>query len=73
MVKLHKEGSVWGILFVILVALTFIALGPVALILSLNILFPALAIPFTFKTWLATFFIISFFGNNQQVKLKGNK
>lgn len=44
-----------AVLVLVLVAF-FIVLGPIVVIWSLNTLF-ALAIPYTFKTWLATFFL----------------
>ena len=40
------------ILIVVLVAVLFIA-GPLMVIWSLNVLFPALAIPYTMTTWVA--------------------
>ena len=40
------------ILIVVLVAVLFIA-GPLLVIWSLNVLFPALAIPYTMTTWVA--------------------
>jgi hypothetical protein len=41
------------ILFWIAVVAALVILGPVAVIWSLNTLFPALAIPLTFETWCA--------------------
>lgn len=38
-----------------------IVFGPLAVIWSLNVLFPALAIPYTFNTWLATLVLASVF------------
>jgi len=40
------------ILIVVLVAVLFVA-GPLLVIWSLNVLFPALAIPYTMTTWVA--------------------
>ena len=34
-----------------------VALGPLLMIWSLNTLFPALSIPFTWETWAAAFFL----------------
>lgn len=51
MTKTQKE-AVLLVLAVVVVAL-LIAFGPLALIWSLNTLFPALAIPYTFWSWLA--------------------
>lgn len=39
--------------FIVAAALSMIILGPIAIIWSLNTLFPVLAIPFTWKTWSA--------------------
>lgn len=41
---------------VLVLAAFFMVLGPIVVIWSLNTLF-ALAIPYTFKTWLATAFL----------------
>lgn len=41
-------------LIVIIFALIVIAIGPLITIWALNTLFPALAIAYTFETWLAT-------------------
>jgi len=41
------------ILFWIVIVIALVILGPVAVIWSLNTLFPALAIPLTFETWCA--------------------
>lgn len=41
-------------LLVIIFALIVIAIGPLVTIWALNTLFPALAIAYTFETWLAT-------------------
>jgi hypothetical protein len=42
------------ILFVVALILLLLVLFPLATIWSLNTLFPALAIPVTFETWVAT-------------------
>ena len=54
------DGDWLAMLFVIALFAVAIALGPVAVIWSLNTLFPALAIPFTFYTWLATAILLVF-------------
>jgi hypothetical protein len=41
------------ILLVVLVIVAFLVLIPIATIWSLNTLFPVLAIPLTFDTWIA--------------------
>jgi len=43
-----------------ILALAFV-FAPISLIWSLNTLFPTLAIQYTFKTWCASFFIVSLF------------
>ncbi len=39
--------------FIVVAIIAVIILGPIAIIWSLNTLFPVLAIPFTWKTWTA--------------------
>lgn len=51
----------------ILVALIFIG-GPIAMIWAFNTLFPAVAIPYTFETWLAAFIIPAVFKTNISTK-----
>jgi len=58
--RFKYEGGWFVTLLVILLILAAIALGPVAVIWSLNTLFPVLAIPFTFSTWLATAILLMF-------------
>jgi hypothetical protein len=41
----------------VLILVTIIICGPIVTIWCLNTLFPALAIPLNFDTWLATFLI----------------
>jgi hypothetical protein len=41
-------------IFVVLLVITLCVLAPFAIVWSLNTLFPLLAIPYTFETWLAT-------------------
>jgi hypothetical protein len=43
----------FGIVGVIIVAILLLIFGPFVTIWSLNTLFPALAIPYTFSTWIA--------------------
>lgn len=42
---------------IILLAVVVIIFGPLASIWALNALFPALAIPYTFDTWLGSFIL----------------
>jgi hypothetical protein len=58
--RFKYEGGWIVTLLVILLILTAIALGPVAVIWSLNTLFPMLAIPFNIYTWLATAILLIF-------------
>jgi len=45
------------ILLIFLVVLLAVAMGPLVTIWALNSLFPALAIPYTFSTWLAVIIV----------------
>ncbi len=45
------------VVLVLILAAIFFVLGPIVVIWSLNTLF-TLAIPYTFKTWLAAFILI---------------
>jgi hypothetical protein len=49
------------IFLLVLLAIAIIILGPIATLWSLNTLFPALAIPYTFETWLAAAVLASLF------------
>jgi hypothetical protein len=42
------------LMLIVAVVIFLVVIGPLATIWSLNTLFPALAIPFTVETWLAT-------------------
>ena len=46
---------------VIAAAILVIVAAPLLVIASLNTLFPALSIPYTFGTWFATAFLVSVF------------
>ena len=56
------------ILFAIVLLVALIAVGPLATIWAANELFPALAIPYTFWTWLAVVVLGAFFRANVSVK-----
>jgi hypothetical protein len=58
--RFKYQGGWLVTLLVILLILATIALGPVLVIWSLNTLFPVLAIPLTFSTWLATMVLLIF-------------
>ena len=55
MIKLKPTKG--NIILVLVLAVMVVIGAPLALIWSLNTLFPVLAIPFTVETWLAAFLI----------------
>lgn len=59
------------IVVVAVVVLGLIAIGPLALIWSLNTLFPVLAIPYTLYTWLAAMVLAVILAPNVKVTKKG--
>jgi hypothetical protein len=54
-----------------LAAIVFILISPFFVLWSLNILFPALAIPYTFETWCATI-LIGVFLRGEGIKFNKN-
>jgi hypothetical protein len=44
---------------IVILVIIGIIVGPLLTLLALNTLFPVLAIPYTFWTWLATFFLLA--------------
>lgn len=58
MTKTTKD--ILSILAVFAFALLVVALGPFAVVWSLNTLFPILAIPYTFYSWLAVIALNTF-------------
>lgn len=52
--------SGFGIAGLILIFLFFLAIGPILIIWSLNILFPALNIDFTWQTWASILILLTF-------------
>ena len=50
-----------GIIFMAIVLVLFVILGPICILWSLNMLFPILAIPYSIETWLATVVIAGIF------------
>ena len=52
-------GKLFAVVTGLAVLVVLIALGPLLILWSLNTLFPALAIPYTFWTWLAALFLAS--------------
>lgn len=57
--------TIVGAVFVIVLIL---AIGPLLTIWALNTLFPVLAIPYTFWTWLAVIFLGMFIRSDIKVK-----
>ena len=49
-----------------------VAVGPILMIWSLNTLFPALAIQYTWETWTAAFLLSAPFGSGIFRKYKGD-
>lgn len=58
----------FGVLFLVVLVIALIIVGPLLTIWALNTLFPALAIPFTFWTWLAVVILGGVFKSNVTVK-----
>lgn len=46
-------------IFIVILSIALVILGPIAAIWALNTLFPVLAIPYTFYTWLAAGILFS--------------
>jgi hypothetical protein len=61
------------ILFVFIVILVLLVIFPIATIWSLNTLFPALAIPVTLETWMATVILGGVVGGTNGVSFGGKK
>lgn len=52
--KINTDSSWLVIVLLVLLAIALIAAGPLLILWSLNTLFPALDIPYTIWTWVAT-------------------
>lgn len=50
----------------IVIVAFLVIIGPLALLWSLNTLFPSLEIPYAIETWLAAALLIAFVQNNSQ-------
>ena len=61
------------ILLIVLFAIAVVICGPLFTIWSLNTLFPALAIPVTFDTWMATVILGGVIGGTSGVSFGGKK
>lgn len=57
-----------ALLFVIVLIIALILIGPLATIWAANTLFPVLAIPYTIETWLAVIIIGALFKSNVNIK-----
>jgi len=57
-------------IFLLVIIVFFIIVGPIVAIWALNTLFPILAIPLTFKTWFAITIVVGIFhtANNSNSK-----
>ena len=56
------------VIAILVIAVFFVIIGPFIAIWSLNTLFPALAIPYTFWTWLAALILGGAVKSNVEVK-----
>jgi hypothetical protein len=61
------------ILFILIVILLLLVIFPIATIWSLNTLFPALAIPLSLDTWMATVILGGVVGGTNGVSFGGKK
>ena len=52
-------GKLFALVTGLALVAVLVAIGPLLILWSLNTLFPALAIPYTFWTWLAALFLAS--------------
>jgi hypothetical protein len=57
-----------AIIIAVILVIALVAVGPLLTLLALNTLFPTLAIPYTFGTWLATLWVLMVI--NGKVKTK---
>ena len=62
---MNKFLTLIGLIAVIIV---LVAIGPIAVIWAFNTLFPVLAIPFTFYTWLSVVILGAFTRANVSIK-----
>jgi len=60
--------SWFNILLGLLLVIALVAVGPILTIWSLNILFPALAIPYTLETWAAVVLLGGVFKSTVNIK-----
>ena len=62
--------SIIAVVALIVLAIVLIIVGPLLTIWSANTLFPSLAIPYSFETWLAVIILGAFFRANVTVSKK---
>jgi hypothetical protein len=60
--------DIWVIILGAILVIVLFLVGPLLTLLALNTLFPTLAIPYTFGTWLATLWVMMVI--NGKVKTK---
>jgi hypothetical protein len=67
---MKMKTNIFTIALLALVIVFFFAVGPILVIWSMNTLFPVLAIPYTFWTWLSVVLLGAFFRANVSIKRK---
>ena len=67
---INLKPTATNIFILLLLAVLIVLCAPLALIWALNTLFPSLAIPYTFETWLAAFIIPATLKSNVTMKGK---
>jgi len=65
---MNKLFEIVGLMLLVALIISIIAIGPLLIIWSLNTLFPALAIPYTLWTWVAVICLSLFFRSNINIK-----
>lgn len=68
--KLNSNANTVAILLFVLLLVAIIVLGPLATIWSLNTIFPVLAIPYTFETWIAVLLVGAFLRGERIISSK---
>ena len=67
--SMKKDNEdIWVIILGAILVIVLFLVGPLLTLLALNTLFPTLAIPYTFGTWLATLWVMMVI--NGKVKTK---
>ena len=65
-----KTDNSTVVMLAVIAVIALLIAGPFIVIWSANTLFPALAIPYTWETWLATILLGAFFRANVTVNRK---